>query len=348
MHQTIIAMISTPLERSLRELNRRVPNRKEVASLIEFLKPHLDSQRSMESSLYEVGQWISTPNGGLRRAVKDVMDGLIVWSNQSAINPVPTNYTHQTILFAIKSLGADEVLGVIVDQIKAQTQIGFGSSALEIGTALICAPCPMQSTPLLTFDGHNHTAQPAHHRRTLRQALRHKLESATDMLDMETEYVEALVRLGRRVDAQSAVSAMDSIGMPIANLNSQDLMQDISLGGAGISDEDMVMHQTGLPQGTDGQFADLGGSLDLGAPGTVGGLDSVSDASAMQVDLSGPLFDPGQGLSFDMDNTARSPGQESALPFGTQQADGSVQNTEDDIFAGLDMGDMGEDDFNFT
>lgn len=333
MHQTIITMIATPLERSLRELNRRMPNRKEIAMLIEILKPHLNSQHSGNSSVTELNQWTSTPNGGLRRAMKDVMDGLISWSNQSAINPIPTNYTHRMFLSALQSLGADEVLGVIVDEVRLQTQIGFGSSALEIATALICAPSPLQPTSLLSFD--EATALSPNHRRTLRQALRHKLESPKDMLDLETDYVEALIRLGRRVDAQSAVSPINPISMPITNIESQDLMQEINMTGAGISGDDIGMQQTsGLRGGSSADFSGLGDSLDMNAST---GLNSVNDPNAMSVDLSGHLFDPGQDLSFGMGNTSQTLGQND-----------TAQNTEDDIFAGLDMGDMGDDDFSFA
>lgn len=335
MHQTIITMIATPLERSLRELNRRMPNRKEIAMLIEILKPHLNSQHSGNSSITELDQWTSTPGGGLRRAMKDVIDGLISWSNQSAINPIPTNYTHRMFLFAVQSLGADEVLGVIVDEVKLQTQIGFGSSALEIATALICAPSPLQSTSLLSFD--EATALSPNHRRTLRQALRHKLESPKDMLDLETDYVEALIRLGRRVDAQSAVSPINPISMSITSIESQDLMQDINMTGAGISGDDIGMQQTsGLRGGSSADFSGLGDSLDMNASDSTG-LNSVNDPNAMSVDLSGHLFDPGQDLSFGMGNTSQTSGQND-----------TAQNTEDDIFAGLDMGDMGDDDFSFA
>lgn len=358
MHQTIIGMIAAPLERSLRELDKRVPNREEIAKLMKLLKSHLNTQRSSESSMAELNQWSSTPGGGLRRAIRDVMSGLVLWSNQSAINPVPTNYTHRMIIFAIETLGADEVLHVVVDEVRAQTQIGFGSSALEVATALVCAPVPTQhaSTAMLTFD--DNTAISPSHRRTLREALRHKLVTAKDLLSMETDYVEALVRLGRRVDAQSAVPQINSINMPMATLDSQGLMQNIGMTDAEmVAGDGMDMQQQGssMQTGEATDFSNLGESIDLtgastaggggGGGGDAAGMDAVNDPNSMQgLDLSGHLFDPGQDLGFDLGSTQTEQG-------GGQNAAQQNNTTEDDIFAGLDMGDMGDmgdDDFSFT
>lgn len=334
MHQTVIAMIAAPLETSLQELSRRVPNNQEIVALIELLKPHRSSQRSFESSIPEINQWCSTSNGGLQRAVRDLIGGLVGWSTQSTMNPMPTNYTHRMVAFALKTLSADKVLNLVVEEVKAQTQVGLGSSALEVATALVCSPLPMPSTSLLPFDGS--TVHPSTHRRTLRQALRHQLEAPKELLNMETEYVEALVRLGRRVDAQSAVSSINPISMPMANLDSQDLMQDINMTGTDMSGTDlsgMQQQTSGLQDdGAQSGFAGLDQSLDhLGAA-------SDNNSNALQVDLSDHLFDPSQDLSqFGMGNSSQSQGQNS-----------TTQNTEDDIFGGLDMGDMGDDDFNFS
>ncbi|KAL1304591.1 hypothetical protein AAFC00_003560 [Neodothiora populina] len=354
MHQTIIAMVAAPLERSLRELDRRVPNRKEIALLIEALKAHSHSQRSTGGSIAEITQWTSTPGGGLRQSIKDVIGNLVRWSSQSSISPVPPSYTHRMILVAIESLGADEVLEVIIEEVKAQTQIGFGSAALEVATALVCAPSHDQGNTMLPFE--DNTALTSHHRRTLRQALRHKLEAPKELLSMQTEYVETLIRLGRRVDAQSAVAPINQIAMPMANLDSQDLMQDMDMNGADMTADGMNMQQQQQAQPTESMhqdndpsaFANLGGSLDLSraAAAGLGGVDINDHHNAVPVDLSAHLFDPGQDLDFDMTGAAGS--QNNNAQNGNNN---SAQNAEDDIFAGLDMGDMGDmgdDDFNFS
>lgn len=379
MHQTIIAMIASPLETSLRELNRKVPNRQEIAVLIDILKPHLNSRRSSESNVNEITEWVSTPNGGLRRAVKDVISGLVTWSNQSAMNSVPTKYTHKMVLFALDTIGADEVLNLIVEEVRTQTQVGYGSSVLEVATALVCAPTPMPTTSLLSFD--TGTAMDStSHRRTLRQALRHKLEAPEDLLGLETEYVEALIRLGRRVDAQSTVSPINPISIPITNLDSQDLMQDISMTGTDMAGNSMggMQQSSALDDATAAAaaaastFASLDQSLDLDASGNganndlnsvnTGGLDGLDNGTGdvgghpntmpISVDLSDHLFDPSQGLSFSMSNGDPSSQQQQQKQQGLSGArNGGVvqqQSNEDDIFAGLeDMDNIGDDDFNF-
>lgn len=347
MHETIIAMISRPLEQSLQDLNRRAPNKKEVIALIDVLKPHLDSQRSARDSVGELSAWSSKPGGGLRRSLREIISGLVIWSNQSGMNPMPPIYNHRLVIATIELLGADEALMALVDEVNAQAELGSGSGALEIATALICAPDPSQPPPMMHFDGS--TTQIQSHRRTLRQALRHRLETPKDLLEMDTEHVETLVRLGRRVDAQSAVSSVNHLNMPVTNLDSNDIMQDMNMTGTSMSAGDAVLQQSSeLPGTSTADFAAaMGQSMDVDASGNAD-LNASNDTNGMPMDLSGGLFGSGQDLNFDLGGTSQPQNQSMASAFGGQPGDNTGQNTEEDIFAGLDMGDMGDDDFSFS
>ncbi|GAB7356308.1 hypothetical protein MBLNU459_g7105t1 [Dothideomycetes sp. NU459] len=266
---------------------------------------------------------------------------------ETGIGPMPTNYSHRLVTAAVEILGADQALTAIVDEVVAQVRTGSGSVALEITTALICAPESSHSSPVLQFDGN--TTQPLTHRRTLRQVLRHRLENPKDLLEMETEHVETLIRLGRRVDAQSAVSSVDHLNMPVTNLNTTDMMQDINMTGTSMSADDVALQQsTDLHDSATTDFATaMGQSMDLSAPG-VAELTSMNDSNEMSMDLSENLFATGQDLTFDLGGTSQPQDQSIASSFGGQPGNGSVQTTEEDIFAGLDMGDMGDDDFTFS
>lgn len=342
MHQTILSMIASPLERSLRELARRLPNRQDISSLLEVLKPHLNSRRSTECNIVELNRWSSASGGGLRYTIHSVLQGLVMWTNQVSMNPIPTNYTHFMILAGLDLLGADDVLQLIVEEIRDQSQGGFGPAAIETGTSIVCAPTPVSSTTLLDFNGN--PVKSSGHRRTLRQALKHKLEAPTDLLELETEYVEALVRLGRRVDAQSTIPSMNPIGMPVGDLGSHDLMQDIGMAGTEVGGDDLAMQQASELVGEGASdFGGLGESLDLSATGT-----TLDGSTAMQVDLPDNLFGSGQDLDFNIDGDAsQSQAGNASASFGGQSSGNGMQNGEEDIFAGLDMGDMGDDDFNF-
>ncbi|KEQ64511.1 mediator complex, subunit Med5, partial [Aureobasidium melanogenum CBS 110374] len=207
MHKTILAMIARPLARSLQELQRRQPKRKDVTPVIELLQPHLDSQRSGKCNSAELTEWSVTADGGLRAVVKNLVGGLVQWSNQGSISSIPYQYTHRAITTALDMLGADEVLAIILDEVRSQTRSGCGSAALEVATAIVCTPSPLpalsQANTLMQFD--QSAPVSVSQRRTLRQALRARLDEPKELLAMETERVETIVRLGRRVEAQLSV-----------------------------------------------------------------------------------------------------------------------------------------------
>jgi mediator of RNA polymerase II transcription subunit 5 len=330
MHQTILAMVSRPLVTSLQELQRRQPKRKDVIPLIEVLKSHVDSQRSGKCSAVELTEWCAAPEGGLRATVGSVIRGLTRWSAQGSINSIPCNYKHQTITAALNLLGADEVLRIILDELSAQTRAGSGSAALEVATAIICAPSPSsaalsQANVLMRFD----QAAPVSvsQRRTLRQALRARLEEHKELLSTTADRVEALVRLGRRVEAQLAVPAQ--LAMPMTNIDLGDM--DITSADMQITDADLNMTGDGTTESAaavvDQDFtAAMDQSLQMDP-------SNISDPNAMSLDMSNDLFN-GQDMNFDLTGTSQ------------QHGNGQMSN-EDDIFAGLEM-DLGGDDFDFS
>ncbi|KAG9635883.1 mediator complex, subunit Med5, partial [Aureobasidium melanogenum] len=331
MHQTILAMIARPLARSLQELQRRQPKRKDVAPVMELLQPHLDSQRAGKCSSAELTEWSVAADGGLRTVVKTLVGGLVQWSSQGSISSIPYKYTHCTITTALDMLGADEVLAIILDEVRSQTRSGCGSAALEVATAIVCAPSPLpalsQANALMQFD----QAAPVSvsPRRTLRQALRARLDEPKELLAMETERVETMVRLGRRVEAQLSVPAQ--LTMPMTNLDLGDMNitgADMQMTGAEMQmAADTTTDSTGAAAVADQDFtAAMDQSLQMDTT-------NINDTNSMSLDMSNNLF-TGQDMDFDL--------------TGTSQQHGNGQmNNEDDIFAGLEM-DLGGDDFDFS
>jgi len=330
MHQTILAMVARPLVTSLQELQRRQPKRKDVLPLIEILQSHQDSQRSGKGSAAELAEWCATPEGGLRATVRSIVRGLVRWSGQGSINTMAYSYKHQTVTVALDMLGANEVLAVILDELVAQTRAGSGSAALEVATAIICAPSSLsaalsQANALMQFD--QATPLPISPRRTMRQVLRARLEENKELLLMETEHVEALVRLGRRVEAQLAIPAQ--LTMPMTNLD----LGDMNITSADMQITGADMQLTGDPANesaaatVDPDFAAaMDQSLQMDAT-------NISDPNAMSLDMSNDLFNT-QDMNFDLTGTSQ------------QHGNGQMSN-EDDIFAGLEM-DLGGDDFDFS
>jgi mediator of RNA polymerase II transcription subunit 5 len=65
MHSTIIAMVSSRLEKCFRTLQRREPNRTTLEPFIQAIKVHAHYERSVYASLKEVDQWTNAPNSTL-------------------------------------------------------------------------------------------------------------------------------------------------------------------------------------------------------------------------------------------------------------------------------------------
>lgn len=329
MHQTILGMIARPLVMSLQALQRRQPKRKDVIPLIDVLGPYVESQRSGKCSAAEINEWSTTADGGLRAVVRNTIRGLVRWSSQASINSLPYNYTHKTMIAALEILGADEVLAVILDELKSQTLNGSGSAALEIATTIVCAPLPVpalsQANALMQFD--QSAPAPVNQRRTLRQALQAQLGEPKALLSMDTERVEALVRLGRRVEAQLVIPPQMS--MPMTNLDLHDMSMtsaDMQMASADIQITSADGSTTD-PTTADQDFtAAMDQSLQMDT-------SNVNDPNAMSLDLSNNLFS-GQDMNFDLTGASQ------------QHGTGQMSN-EDDIFAGLEM-DLGGDDFDFS
>lgn len=336
MHQNILAIVARPLEQSLQELNRRVPNRKEISSLLDVLKPHLDSQRSSKSTMTELKTWTSTPEGGLKQCLTNLISELTTWSSwisQPGLETTPTTYTHRMLYACIDLFGSYTTLMIIVNEVTRQTAIGMGPASLEIATSLILAPFPTTSMPAI---------RP---RPNLRQALKLRLADPKELIDMDTDVVETLVRLGRLVDAQSAVSQAAQLPMPLTNIGTEELMQGIGM-STGMGGNQVSMEQTaGM---TDTTVAEFAAAMDQPMDLQAGAGDD------MNLDLGDDMFASTQGMNFLETTTQQQQqqgqGQNQDISSFGQAGNENNPQAEEDIFAELDLGDMGDlgdDDFNF-
>jgi hypothetical protein len=167
---------------------------------------------------------------------------------------------------------------------------------------------------------------------------------AQKLLTMNTADAEALVRLARRVEAQSTVSQVALVNLPAST--EEQAMADQVMQGLGITTGDgplvvgdsLLVGDTGLDQNgnTDFSTADFStaanGAMDLG--------DSTNQNlnDMMQLDNSNDIFGD---INVDFGQANQQNGQ------GVMGDGGQQQNAEEDIFAGLDMGDLGGD-FDFS
>lgn len=335
MHKCILAIVATPLESALQELARRKPEKKNQANaLIEILKPHLHQQRTMAVPRAELDGYAA--NGLLTHAVKNTVRELALWAASGGTD-APPRFASHLLHCSLQVCGSPSVLQAVTEEIRDQTTISNGPIALDISAALVCAPDPSSYTTLMNV-GPSPTSQP---RLSLRDTLRLATSNIRQLLDMPVADAEALVRLARKVEAQSAVSQMALVPTSTDDQNMTDqVMQDLGMGtgDAPVAAENSLLGgDAGLGQdvNTDFSTADFAAaanpSMDLG--------DSFNQNTndMMQLDNSGNMFD----LDIDFGQPVQQGGQN-----GTGEG-GDQQNGEEDIFAGLDMGDLGQD-FDFT
>lgn len=308
MHATIMYIVGLPLTNCLKTLRKNNTKRTDIEPLISNLKQYVDFRRRPYNPCPELQTWRAT-QGALKHTLRLTFQSLIMWG--STINPQlsPPHYNPRLILIAECVLGAPTTLSILLEELKAQTEMPNGAAAvaLDIATALICTPKSENSPVAVGWVGSAVPAHPARrtNRLNLRDALRLEFDAATDLIQKDQTMAETVVRLHRSVETQlnMAVAPIPDIAAPMPTM-----LPDLGMStNVGVSSVDQNMDF-----GTDNNSA-----IDL------------SGADAMQLDLTDTL------MSGDMKM-----GSSEGL-FG---ADSTLNNDDDDVFGGLEFNLDGMDD----
>lgn len=320
MHRAVLSIVAGPLFVSLHELIKRHPEKKQAAALSELLKPYVGQQRNFACSKGQLEEWIQQ-DGDVPSHIQRTARELTTWA-ATASNPPnpPPKFSYKEFATAQQILEHGKILNAIVDELKDTSNLPV---ALDVWTSMICVPAAQQTNKCAG---------------KFQTCARLSSTNISGLLDKSKVEAEALIRLGRRVEAQVAVAQMPPIAMPIqmpdqaaADQIMQDMGLDLTGTGAGANGN-------GLSQNAD--LAGLDQALDLSNPSDQEIANMAANAGAMNIDQSQLFGD----ISLDMGQ----PQQQQ----NNQQIGG--QNQDDDIFADLnDMEGMGEmgmddlDDFNF-
>lgn len=341
MHRAILAITAEPLEKSLQELiRRRSDKRKEASGLADLLKPYLHQQRTFASGKIELDAFAT--EGSLLKGVRSTVRDLALWAAAAGSGP-PPRYTPRILHTAAQIDGTNAVLQAVIDEVKDQAMFGNVSIALDIATALACAPEPASYTPLMNIGTTLPTASQAS--LTLRDMVRLRTADVQKLQDMPVDDAETLVRLARRIEAQSAVSQVALVSLPSApgdQAVADQVMKDFGLSADdanAVTDGALLGTADALGRNNSGDFnaADFGAAsdqpLDLANGGQLDLTSMMNDSSMMQMDQSDNTF-ADLGIDFGQSGSAAAGGD----------AQNNEQNAEDDIFAGLDLG----QDFDFS
>lgn len=334
MHSAILRIVAEPLYGSLSVLHQRQPEKKQVSTLMNILKPHLGQRRVLDANKAELSDWANASEGGVENRIRTEIRNLVTWVTDIGPTP-PPKYTHRVLAYGCTLIGVNRVRDAIAAELKTQTVIGNGAQTLDICAALICAP--LASSNRLGAA-------------TVRDALRMSAADIHGLLKSSGTTAEALVRLNRRVEAQMAVSEMPQMAMAIPMPDQQaadQVMAELGLtddalaaGAADVSiDPVSALNATGGNDfSNDALNSVLDQAMDVDGAGGVSGMAGMAvGTNAMANDAQNIFSDLGLDLNQDAQQLLNA--QSSDLGMGD-----NAQNAEDDIFAGLNL----DEDFNFS
>ncbi len=302
MHATILAMVSSRLEKCFRTLQRRDANPKEIEALLQAIKNSADYERSGYSSLIELEQWTNAPHSTLQKALKHTVQQLSQWASTVALQPNPPSFTQNQINVTAKILGSHKTLRAIVDETKAQTDAGNGAVALDVATSIICAPTVEDSPISVSLDAN--APAPLRTRPNLREMLKHDFDSAAALVSTDLSTAETIVRLHRRVEAQLGTMTELSLQARAINLSNVNIgeiaaqaIDDAAVASMVGLDDISNMENKTLQQSIEGLTGTE--ALDLASMG-IGTDDGGADLSTDLGGLPGLNFDD-MGMDMDMD-----------------------------------------------
>jgi mediator of RNA polymerase II transcription subunit 5 len=328
MHSTIIAMVSSRLEKCFRTLQRRDASRTNIEPLLQAIKGNAHYDRSAYALTREVEQWTNAPNSTLNTALRHSIQQLAQWASTAAINPNPPSYTHRQVYASSNMLGVYQTVRAIVEEVKAQTEAGNGAAALDIGVSIICAPTVEDSPIPVEWIGSSIPAPtPPRTRMNLREMLKHVFDNAASLVAIDPLSAETIVRLHRRVEAQLASVGQAGLEAPVISLPSVSI-DDIQAQNMS-NDINKAME--------DAASASLANELDIPNMDKKALERSMEELTGPEgLDLSGMGMDTGDGMSGDMSANLGS------LP-DLDLGDMSGMNMDMDM--DMNMGGGGDDDW---
>ena len=244
LHDAVLSVVGKPLEHALAHIQNLHPRRQDIDPLLRILKSRVQPQRSDLASAAEIESWCSTSGGSLFAALHNSVHALVVWSTNGVPNAAPPSYTHRQLIAAVLMLGAKRVFEALLDEIMKEAANGAGDTALDIVTALICAP----------------VADNGNGRLSLRSVLTRAFNDAYVLSKKDTPRAEMIVRLHRRVEAQGPRTAGPTLSAVAA------------------AEGEMLMGLDGAADGDGGGaegVLDVGGELDLQMADVMGSADDL-------------------------------------------------------------------------
>ena len=238
LHDAVLSIVAKPLEHALAHVQSLHPRRADIDPLLKTLQSRAHPQRSDLATASEIESWCSTSSGSLLGTLHNSFRALVQWSTSSASNAPPPSYTHRQLVTTVLILGAKRVFDALLDNVLKEATRGTGDTALDVVTALICAP--------VTDNGKG--------RLSLRSVLLAAFNDSYKLSKKDPARAQMTVRLYRRVESQTV------------RLGGQDLNEVAAPDGG------MLMEMDGT---VDGGGAGMDAELDMQMADVVGSGDDL-------------------------------------------------------------------------
>jgi len=367
MHDLILSIVYSKIGPTLETLAKRLPRKKDISAFQILLVNIGRFQYHVKATEIEIKVHTES-NSNMRHGIINLIAQRTVFNAQRIINPIPLNYSHRLVEVAIEVHGAEDILDTIISEIAAQTVAGFGSAALEVAAALICAPSVGQ-VPFIMLREEG-TANNEVKRLDLRTALDMRVTNVPSLLTMSRNEGEALIRLARLVRTRLHLLPKSILGLPRLNVQTIEEAEVLSALDSSVNIDFTLADKAAIASAS----ADLASAITARSsnqdPLSLSLITSdlaMTDAEALNsLGLDDNLFTAEGSITFDLGgaetgnlNAAQIAEVEHMMsaiepqghidPLQTQtQLDHISQGIlDDDIFAGIDLGLTGDDDFGF-
>lgn len=343
MHNTVMGIVCPQVEKHLLIIERRDAKLRSVAdNLRKAMKPHQGFYAARVSASSGGSTILGTSLAAdIHQQVRSFVRELSVWSLNASmsvpgmpmIQSPPLTYSPVAMQVAQTLLGAPGTAKAIAEEVKTQTEQGNGAVAIEVATALVCAPHSHDSTIPITWMASAAPMQvTVRTALNLREALKLAVDEAPSLWKGNEPLAQATIRIHRRVEglcmgvsvtgdgglgaaavaAAAAATAVVTIAPTVPDGHVGDLAMEVAAAEHMPLDETMALD---VASGAD-PIPEL---LDPLQTQVLYG--SAGDMSAANINLST------SGLASVTGNNA---GDELDL--------GLMGDGEDDMFAGLDLG----------
>ena len=235
IHAVVLSIVAQNVAKSLRFIRSKDVPSHGIDELLEVLKLHQPHERSLYSTMAELGSWKAASGETLKSAFRYTLQTLFTWS--SSILP---SYSHKLVLTLVRIIGARQALRLIIEELKIQSS-DVSAIALDIATALITAPST-EDSPVSTISATS-KLDPVRRRLNLREALRIEAGNASNLFASDPLAAETIARLDARVEAQLAFNTVDEV----IQASVHDIMQPMDI----TTTDPAAVHSENMPQPMD-------------------------------------------------------------------------------------------------